>query len=107
MVVARPLLRWEDQLGSLHPSIRGDRMHQYQARAVARRFLDPWTFFSEIPCTRRRVIHIDIAFIEINFRTDRPPMRELRLASLVRKYSRRAISTASRSRSADLLRDVP
>ena len=47
MVVARPLLRLEDQLGSLHPSLRGDRMHQYQARAVARRFLNPWTFFSE------------------------------------------------------------
>ena len=75
MVVARPLLRLEDQLGSLHPSIRGDRMHQYQARAVARRFLNPWTFFSDIPCTRRRVMHIDLAFIEINFRTDRPTMR--------------------------------
>jgi len=75
MVVARPLRRLEDQLGSLHPSIRGDRMHQYQARAGARRLLDPWTFVSAIPWTRRRVRHLDRAFIEINFRTDRPTMR--------------------------------
>src|SRR5713101_89169 len=74
MVVARPLLRLADQLGSVYPSSRSDRMHQYQARAVARRFLDPGTFFSEIPCPRRRVMHIDIAFIEIHFRMDRPTM---------------------------------
>jgi len=35
LVVACPVLRLADPLGSLHPSVRGDRMHQYQARAVA------------------------------------------------------------------------